>query len=724
MNKASNSQKVNSVILTLLLALAARPALAGKGGGSGGGGSTSPTIATNPLAAQPGAKIFAQQEGWYSVSRQNLIDAGWDPGTSPTYLQLWAEGVQQAILVNAGTNGAFDAADTIEFYATGLDTPSTSTRVYWLVQGTAPGLRMAAPSSSRGKTGPTSFNFTSTISPKVYYVPGVPVGSADGFYGDAVTSTPVTETITATDPASSSAASSTLSVALQGGSHGTHTVAVQLNGSLAGTISISGVLAQTTNLSVPTSWVLAGNNSVALVAQGGAGDVSLITSIALTYPRLYRASGNSLKWTATGSLNVSVGGFSTSTIRAFDITTPATPQQLLVTVSAGGGSYSAMLTTPSSTGNRTVLTIGSDQILSPAGIVANVPSTWSSTTNQANFVIIAHSTMVSAAAPLAALRQSQGMQVSVVNLADVYDEFNYGEKDPTAIKNFLQYTQTKWAKAPRYAMLLGGASYDPRNYLGYGNLDLVPTQYIATGLTRTSSDDWFVDFNNDGLPDMAIGRVPVQTAADAATVIGKFTGYGQTTGAWTKNIVMAADANDQYNDFESASANVAALIPAGYSTQSVLTGQLGGSAAASAIVNGFDSGAALINYTGHGFEQYWSGSDIFSTATVPALTNSSQLPFVASIGCLTGYFQDPTTVSLAAATLLAPSGGAVAVWASSALTSLPGDTAINQSLVSYLLNGTHPAFGDAVAQAKAATIDQDVRKSYIFFGDPTMKLAQ
>ncbi len=72
------------------------PPAAGKGGGGGSTGGTTTTITTNPLAGQAGAKIFVQQEGWYSVSRQNLIDAGWDCGTSATYLQLWAEGTQQS----------------------------------------------------------------------------------------------------------------------------------------------------------------------------------------------------------------------------------------------------------------------------------------------------------------------------------------------------------------------------------------------------------------------------------------------------------------------------------------------------------------------------------------------------------------------------------------------------------------------------------------------------
>src|SRR5206468_1041034 len=163
------------------------------------------------------------------------------------------------------------------------------------------------------------------------------------------------------------------------------------------------------------------------------------------------------------------------------------------------------------------------------------------TANQANFVIVSYPTMLSAASSLAALRQGQGMQVSVVNLTDVYDEFNYGEKDPSAIKNFLQYTQTKWAKAPRYVMLLGGAS---------------------------------------------------------------------------------VDANDQYNDFEGASASVSSLIPSGFSTQSVLTGQIGGSAARTSILDGFNNGQLVVNYTGHGFEQAWSGSNLLTINDPASLTNA------------------------------------------------------------------------------------------------------
>jgi len=39
-------------------------------------------------------------------------------------------------------------------------------------------------------------------------------------------------------------------------------------------------------------------------------------------------------------------------------------------------------------------------------------------------------------------------------------------------------------------------SLDPRNYLGFGHLDLVPTKIVPTSTLMTASDDWFSDFND------------------------------------------------------------------------------------------------------------------------------------------------------------------------------------------------------------------------------------
>ena len=61
------------------------------------------------------------------------------------------------------------------------------------------------------------------------------------------------------------------------------------------------------------------------------------------------------------------------------------------------------------------------------------------------------------------------------------------------------------------------------------------------------------------------------------------------------------------------------------------------------------------------------------------LTNGSSLSFFVTMTCLNGYFQDVYSESLAEALLRAEHGGAVAVWASSGLTGLAGQTAAGNS---------------------------------------------
>ena len=74
---------------------------------------------------------------------------------------------------------------------------------------------------------------------------------------------------------------------------------------------------------------------------------------------------------------------------------------------------------------------------------------------------------------------------------------------------------------PRFVLLVGDATFDPRNFLGKGDFDFVPTKLIDTAPMETVSDDWFVDFDLDGVPEMAIGRLPVRTKDQAAAIVAR-----------------------------------------------------------------------------------------------------------------------------------------------------------------------------------------------------------
>jgi hypothetical protein len=91
------------------------------------------------------------------------------------------------------------------------------------------------------------------------------------------------------------------------------------------------------------------------------------------------------------------------------------------------------------------------------------------------------------------------------------------------------------------------------------------------------------------------------------------------------------------------------------------------------------------------------------------------------MNCLNGFFQGIYGEESLAETLMRNGGGAVAVWASSSLTEAEPQAVMNDELF-RLLFSTTGAVGDAVRLAKSAVPSSDVRRSWVFFGDPAMRL--
>ena len=153
--------------------------------------------------------------------------------------------------------------------------------------------------------------------------------------------------------------------------------------------------------------------------------------------------------------------------------------------------------------------------------------------------------------PLRAWREGQGWSVAVVDVEDLYDEWSFGAKSSWAVRGLPQPCQCPVA-ATAALCAAGGRreSFDPRNYLERGEFDLVPTKLVDTTFLETASDGWFADFDGDGIPEMAIGRLPVDTGEEVNTVVQKLVGYEQQGSArWAA--VMVADDQDGF-DFEEA----------------------------------------------------------------------------------------------------------------------------------------------------------------------------
>jgi hypothetical protein len=306
---------------------------------------------------------------------------------------------------------------------------------------------------------------------------------------------------------------------------------------------------------------------------------------------------------------------------------------------------------------------------------------------------------------------------------DVYDEFNFGERTPYAVRNFLRTATGAWKNKPRYLLLAGDASVDPRDYLGFGFLDFVPTKVVVTAELKTASDDWFSDFDNTGFAKIATGRLPARTTADAQTMVAKILGYANgQAGSWTNQSMMVADVDDPSVSFSQAAQAVQRMLPQTMNVTDVFAGAVGTATARQDLLAGINTGQLLVNYNGHGSVQIWSGSNLFDDTAAASLTNGNRLPVFVIMNCLNGFFHDVYTESLAESLMLARNGGAVAVWASSGLTVPDPQFQMDQMLIQTLFGQPSITLGDAVLFAKSGIGDQDVRRTFILFGDPLMRL--
>ena len=94
------------------------------------------------IASQAAVKIDVASSGWYRVTQPDLVAAGLPVPVDPSLLQLFVDGVEQPLRVNGAANGRFGPRDSVEFYATGADTPYTGIRTYWIVAGGSTGQRI------------------------------------------------------------------------------------------------------------------------------------------------------------------------------------------------------------------------------------------------------------------------------------------------------------------------------------------------------------------------------------------------------------------------------------------------------------------------------------------------------------------------------------------------------------------------------------------------------
>jgi uncharacterized repeat protein (TIGR01451 family) len=279
--------------------------------------------------------------------------------------------------------------------------------------------------------------------------------------------------------------------------------------------------------------------------------------------------------------------------------------------------------------------------------------------------------------------------------------------------------------------------------------------YVNAQFGEAPADNRFVAVSGEDIfPDMAIGRLPVSTSAEAATVVDKILAYEQSPpgGDWNERMLLVADnqpdKDNNAGDFWDLSDDLAGnYLPAPYTAHKVYYDKYSGESlpghpdpprptppyyptvdgTTEAITDTINDGVLLVNHIGHSNRKKWAHEEIFAMSDIPALDNGGKLPVFLEMTCLTSDFSFPDKPCIDGAFLRADGGGAVATWGCTTLGVASGHHFLDTGFLDAVFEEDVREIGRAAVAGKLnlfanSTQHLNLIDTYTIFGDPAMRL--
>ena len=675
---------------------------------------------SHPISSVPTLKILVEEEGIYRISADRLASEGMDiRDTAADQLQLSLRGEEQYLYVFTNDGGMW-----IEFYGQKSDSLYSGENIYIL-------------DSIDHKS-----DFTELIEGEIKEIPALAglensvyletlhleennlyfpqVEGSEHWYWAAVTNGQqqrITFDLSEVAPGEGSIRVNLWSNT-EAPEEPDHHLRLKVNNQLILDESWDGKGGRQITATIPAALYVEGENSVEVEISGDTGsaaEVSWIDWYEVSYPRYAIAEQEQLKFKLENQALI-LSGFHDS-IHIFEITDQ---NGVIFQGEADAGGESVMFT---GVEGHTYYAVGEGGFQQPVSItsLAEIP-TESVSREGADYLIIGPEVFLSEADELITHREAQGLRVMRVPLEGLFDQFAYGFPEPEAIRRFLIEATQNWEINPKYVLLLGDASYDPHNYLELTETNILPTYFVQTHYGgQTASDLPYADLDDDGMPDIAVGRIPASSAEEVAIFVSKTLDYEIGGSGQGAEFRLLAVADGQEVGFQYDAQRFLDIFSPDFERE-LFSPMAGTPDADQAIEAYFSDGYSLVAYFGHGSLVMWGKDQLFTTEDAEKLTNI-YYPVVINMTCLTGLFTHPKTESLSETLLFNPSGGAIAIMAPTSLT-LPGDQSFLSNPLGEALNdGAFERIGDIflASQRQVNVTSQgvwEVLQTFLLFGDP------
>ena len=273
------------------------------------------------------------------------------------------------------------------------------------------------------------------------------------------------------------------------------------------------------------------------------------------------------------------------------------------------------------------------------------------------------------AARLKEYRKQQGILTAVMRLDEM------GVSSINDMKTWFHNAYNTWDIPPVAVLLFG----DYKTNMSMG----IPAETISHPYSWTCiTDNNYADVDGDFLPEMVFARLVAANASEAAMMVDKqieyeytnpnmdtlsydtpVTALGWQTERWFQlcseivggyfrqqgrnprriNCIYDGVPGEIWSDADNTQQVVAYFGPNGTGYIPQTPDELGGFTGGTSeqIIQAINAGTMLIQHRDHGLEEGW-GEPAFRNTHVAQLTNVGKMPFVMSINCLTGKFDNNT----------------------------------------------------------------------------------
>ena len=671
-------------------------------------------------------KVTVREEGLYAVALESIA-AGLGIGLADAQA-LAADGQLRLTCQGRPVSAIHDAArGRLVFFGRASTNWYAHDNVYLIQGGAGAAMPRRAPGAVAGATTlPAQVRFEQEIFP----FNGAVERPADFYYWNFV--------IASIQPASNRVDFSfgldgygggelTLKVDVQGWSKTTtrnpdHRAEYYLNGTLVGTNAFDDQLAATATLAIPAG--VASNGANVLTVRGALTNASqysyfVVDGFTAEYARQMVPGAGTAFVRAGGAAAVSAAAFAEPLAVALD--EAGNPTWI---ADENGGLPDKAWAAATANERFAVVEAAGVPLLAPVPAAAN--AWFLAETNRIDYLVLTSRALAPAAQELADYRAGQGLRAGVAVFEDVCDLLAGGLRTPEAIPALVRYAAAIWAESPRMLVLAGNGHYDYLESMGTETNHLPPLlRQTYDGLF--SSDELLADAGGDELPDVAVGRLPACTAAELAAMIAKIKAYEAEVGAaWQNQLAFANDKADASGNYAASVARFTNLVrnPFFVSARANLDVQAIAPARA-AFLGAFSNGAGVVHYTGHGTSDKLSSQGLLTGTDVGAMTNA-RTPFAAFLCCLTGYFEAPAVNGLGERLMQRAQGGAVSVWASSALALNAPATDLGEAFYRRVLEDRKGPVGRALLEARRSLpgdiFTKNTLATYNLLGDPALRI--